>query len=68
MLTRASGNSDTQPMDTDININSSDHEKVPFIVVPLIHEITTNMTQLAEKRAMGPRKQLLLSHKCAHVG
>lgn len=62
MLTRASGISDTQPMETDVNINSSDHEKVPFIVVPLIHEITTNMTQLAEKRAMGPRKQLLFSH------
>lgn len=42
-------------METDAN-PSNDPEKVPFIVVPLIHEITTNMTQLAEKRAMGPRK------------
>jgi hypothetical protein len=34
----------------------NEHEKVPFVVVPLIHELTTNVTQLAEKRAMGPRK------------
>lgn len=49
------GNSDVQPMDID-GTHSHDSEKVPYIVIPLIHELTTNNTQLAEKRAMGPRK------------
>lgn len=33
-------------------------EKIPFVVIPLIHELTTNSTQLAEKRAVGPRKRI----------
>ncbi len=32
------------------------HDRNPFVIVPLIHELTTNSTQLAEKRAVGARK------------
>jgi hypothetical protein len=44
-------NEQGMPMDQDV---------VPFVIVPLIHELTANSTQLAEKRATGARKFFLL--------
>jgi len=40
------------------NVNINSDGGVPFLVIPLIHELTANTTQLAEKRAIGPRKYL----------
>lgn len=58
MFTRIGGTG----MDSMLNEQgqSIEQEIIPFVVVPLIHEMKTNSTQLAEKRAVGPRKCLLL--------
>ncbi|XP_021960036.1 mediator of RNA polymerase II transcription subunit 14 isoform X1 [Folsomia candida] len=56
LLTRAYGNNIELPMLDDQGQPQlfQEPEKIPFVVLPLIHELTANSTQLAEKRAVGP--------------
>jgi len=66
MLSRVNAKDMQQTAEELENPQSNEPEKVPFVVVPLIHELTTNVTQLAEKRAMGQRKIKLVIMQYYH--